>query len=162
MKITGETEATKMAWVLFYVQGGVAEAWKDNLLDKLLKEESEVEIVEKLFNKMRNEFGETEEEEKKIEQLRTIEQRDRTYDEYIQEFKKITRESRYERWPFIEEFKRGLNRGIKKKLAETKSPSSSIEEWQERLVRLDRNQRQSRTEKRILEKNIVYPLGNAS
>jgi len=61
----------------------VAEAWKDNLLDELLKEESEVEIVEKLFNKMRNEFGETEEEEKKIEQLRTIEQRDRTYDEYI-------------------------------------------------------------------------------
>jgi len=53
------------------------------LLDKLLKEESEVEIVEKLFNKMRNEFGETEEEEKKIEQLRTIEQRNRTYDEYI-------------------------------------------------------------------------------
>jgi len=61
----------------------VAEAWKDNLLDELLKEESEVEIVEKLFNKMRNEFGETEEEEKKIEQLRTIEQRNRTYDEYI-------------------------------------------------------------------------------
>ena len=28
MKITGETEATKMAWVLSYVQGGVAEAWK--------------------------------------------------------------------------------------------------------------------------------------
>ena len=46
----------------------MAEAWKDNLLDELLKEESEVEIVEKLFNKMRNEFGETEEEEKKIEQ----------------------------------------------------------------------------------------------
>ena len=61
----------------------MAEAWKDNLLDELLKEESEVEIVEKLFNKMRNEFGETEEEEKKIEQLRTIEQRNRTYDEYI-------------------------------------------------------------------------------
>jgi len=28
MKITEETEATKMAWVLSYVQGGVAEAWK--------------------------------------------------------------------------------------------------------------------------------------
>ena len=122
MKITGETEATKMAWVLFYVQGGVAEAWKDNLLDKLLKEESEVEIVEKLFNKMRNEFGETEEEEKKIEQLRTIEQRDRTYDEYIQEFKKITRESRYERQSLIKEFKRGLNGGIRRKLVEGKSP----------------------------------------
>ena len=53
------------------------------MLDKLLKEESEVEIVEKLFNKMRNEFGETEEEERKVEQLRTIEQGSRTYNEYV-------------------------------------------------------------------------------
>ena len=162
IKMTEKTKTTKIAWVLSYVWGGVAEAWKDNLLDELLKRESEVEMAEKLFKKMRNEFEKTEEEERKIEQLRTIEQGNRIYNKYIQQFKKITRESRYERWPFIEEFKRGLNRGIKKKLAETKSPSSSIEEWQERLVRLDRNQRQSRTEKRILEKNIVYPLGNAS
>jgi len=28
------------------MQGGVAEAWKDNLLDKLAKEESEVKLVE--------------------------------------------------------------------------------------------------------------------
>jgi len=77
MKMTGETEATKMAWVLSYVQGEVAEVWKDNLLDELSKGESEVEIVEELFKKMRNEFRETGEEEKKVEQLRTIEQGDR-------------------------------------------------------------------------------------
>ena len=84
-----------MAWVLSYVQRGVAEAQKDNLLDELLKEESEVEIAEELFSKMRNEFGETAEEERKVKQLRTIEQRGRTCDEYIQEFKKIARESGY-------------------------------------------------------------------
>jgi len=49
------------------VQGGVAEAWKDNLLDELAKEESEVDIVEKLFTKIRNDFGETSEEKRKIE-----------------------------------------------------------------------------------------------
>jgi len=64
-------------------------------LDELLKEESEVEIAEELFSKMRNEFGETAEEERKVKQLRTIEQRGRTCDEYIQEFKKIARESGY-------------------------------------------------------------------
>jgi len=36
------------------VQGGVVEAWKYNLLDELLKGESEVEIAEELFSKMRN------------------------------------------------------------------------------------------------------------
>jgi len=46
MKMTNKTATTQMAWVLSYVQGGVAEAWKDNLLDKLAKEELEIEIAE--------------------------------------------------------------------------------------------------------------------
>ena len=81
--------------MLSYVQRGMAEAWKNNLLDELLKGESEVEMVEELFSKMRNKFGEMAEKERKVEQLRTIEQRRRTYDEYIQEFKKIARGSGY-------------------------------------------------------------------
>ena len=83
IKMTGEMEATKMAWVLSYVQGGVAKAWKDNLLNELSKGKSEIETVEELFKKMRNEFGKTEEEERKVEQLRTIEQRGRMCDKYI-------------------------------------------------------------------------------
>jgi len=78
------------------VQGEVAEAWKDNLLDELAKGESEVKSVEQLFTKIRNNFGETSEKERKIEQLWMIEQRSRTYDEYVQEFKKIARGSGYE------------------------------------------------------------------
>ena len=81
--------------MLSYVQGEMAEVWKNNLLDELLKGESEVEMVEELFSKMRNKFGEMAEKERKVEQLRTIEQRRRTYDEYIQEFKKIARGSGY-------------------------------------------------------------------
>jgi len=74
--------------MLSYVQGGIAEAWKDNLMDKLAKRESEVETVEQLFSKIRNDFGETSEEERKIEQLWTIEQGGRMCNEYVQEFKK--------------------------------------------------------------------------
>ena len=97
IKITGELELTKIAWVLSYVQGGIAEAWKDNLLDKLLKGELEVETAEELFSKMRNEFEKTAEEKRKVEQLRTIKQRGRTCNEYVQEFKKIAKENRYEK-----------------------------------------------------------------
>ena len=61
----------------------MAETWKNNLLNELSKGESEVETVKELFQKMRNEFEETREEEKKIEQLRTIEQGRRTCDEYV-------------------------------------------------------------------------------
>ena len=125
--------------MLFYIQGGVAETWKDNLLDELLKGESEVETVEELFQKMRNEFREMEEEERKVEQLRMIEQRRRTCDEYVQEFRKVARGSGYKRQSLIEEFKRGLSGMLRRKLAETETPSSMIEEWQKRAVRLNKN-----------------------
>jgi len=52
-------------------------------------------MAKKLFSKIRNKFGKTAEEERKVEQLRIIEKERKTYDEYIQEFKKIARESRY-------------------------------------------------------------------
>jgi len=142
------------------VQGGIAEVWKDNLMDELAKGESEVETVEQLFSKIRNDFGETSEEERKIEQLWTIEQGGRTCDEYVQEFKKVTRRSGYEGRPLIEEFKRGLNGTIRRKLAEAEEPPTTIGEWQERAVRLDRNQRQSRAEERILGRNVARPGGN--
>ena len=130
------------------------------MLDKLAKGESEVESVEQLFTKIRNNFGEILEEERKIEQLGTIEQGGRTYDEYVQEFKKVTRGSGYERRPLIEEFKRGLNRSIRRKLAEAEELLTTIGEWQERAVRLDRNQRQSKMKERMLERNTACPGEN--
>ena len=96
MKIIEKSESTKIAWVLSYVQGRVVEAWKNNLLDELSKGESEVETVEELFSKMKNEFGEIAEKERKVEQLRTIEKGGKMCNEYVQEFKKIAKESGYE------------------------------------------------------------------
>jgi len=96
MKMTEEAATTQVAWVLSYVQEGVVEAWKNNLLDELAKGKSEVESVEQLFTKIRNDFRKISEEERKIEQLWTMEQGGRTYNEYVQEFKKVTRGSGYE------------------------------------------------------------------
>ena len=114
--------------MLSYIQGGIVKVWKDNLLDKLAKGKSEVESVEQLFTKIKNDFGEISEEKRKIEQLRIIEQEERTYNEYVQEFKKVTRGTGYERRPLIEEFKRGLNGGIRKKLAEAEELLTTIGE----------------------------------
>ena len=56
---------------------------------------------------------------------------------------------------------RNQNREIRKKLAEAKSSPSTIEEWQKRVVRLDKNQRQSKIEEQILGRNTMYPQGNS-
>ena len=53
-----------------------------------------------------------------------------------------------------------MNRSIRRKLAEAEELPTTIGEWQERAVRLDRNQKQSRMEERILERNVVCPGGN--
>ena len=98
------------------------------MLDELAKRESEVESAEQLFTKIRNNFGKTSKEERKIEQLRTIEQGKRIYNEYVQEFEKVARGSGYKRRPLIEEFKRGLNRSIRRKLTEVEEPPTTIEE----------------------------------
>ena len=107
IKMTEEVAVTQVAWVLSYIQGGIVEAWKDNLLDELAKEESEVESVEQLFTKIKNNFGKTSEEERKIEQLRTIEQEGRTCNEYMQKLKRLPEGAAMREDPSLKNLKEG-------------------------------------------------------
>ena len=90
---------------------------------------STVETVKELFTKMRKEFGEFDKESKKVDELKLLEQEGRTCDEYVQIFKKTSRESGYEGRPLIEEFKKGLNGNIRRRLAKAELPPVTIEEW---------------------------------
>jgi len=141
---------SRISWVLSYVQGGVAEIWKDNVLDEITKGTSAVNTEEDLFTKIQQEFGEFDEESRKVDELRVLEQGGRTVDEYVQEFKRAARGSGYEGRALVEEFKRGLNGTIRRRLAEAEAPPTNITQWQERAVQLDRNMRQSRAEERML------------
>jgi len=149
-RLGGAGKREKISWVLSYVQGGAAETWKDNILDEIARGTSEVDTVEELFEKMREEFGEFDEESRKADELRLLVQGSRMCDEYVQELRRAVRGSGYEGRALIDEFKRGLNGTIKRKLAEAESPPSMITEWQERAVKLDRNTRQSRAEDRAM------------
>ena len=50
----------------------------------------------------------------------------------------------------MEEFKRGMNRAIKRKLMEVENQPGSIEQWFRRATALDRNWRESRREEERL------------
>ena len=127
-RLGGVGNKEKISWVLSYVQGGVAETWKDNILDEIEKGMSEVETMEELFEKIREEFGEFDEESRKADKLRLLVQGPKTCDEYVQEFKRAARESGYEGRALIDKFKRGLNGTIKRKLVEAESLPSTITE----------------------------------
>jgi len=63
----------------------------------------------------------------KVAELRKLEQGGRTMEEFMQEFKRAARESRYEGRPLVEEFKKGMNGGIQRKLMESENLLASIE-----------------------------------
>ena len=60
-------------------------------------------------------------------ELRKLEQEERMMEEFVQEFKRTVRGSGYKRRPLIEEFKRGMNGIIRRKLMEAERPPTSIE-----------------------------------
>jgi len=141
---------SRISWVLSYVQGGVAEIWKDNVLDKISKGTSTVNTEEELFTKIRQEFGKFDEESRKVDELRVLEQGGKTVDEYVQEFRRAARGSGYEGRALVEEFKRRLSGAIRRRLAEAEMPPTTIVQWQERVAQLYCNMRQSRAEEKIL------------
>jgi len=80
--------------------------------------------VEELFTKIKEEFREFDEELRKVNELRLLEQGGRMCNEYVQVFKKVSRES--EGRPLIEEFKRELNGNIRRRLVEVELPPTMI------------------------------------
>ena len=130
--------------MLTYIQGGSADVWKENLIEELESGEVEYESVEEFFTSLKKEFGGGEEESVKAAELRKLEQGGRTMEEFVQEFKSAARGNRYEGQPLVEEFKRGMNGNIRRKLMEAENPPTSIEQWYRRAMALDRNWRESR------------------
>ena len=141
----------QVQWILSYMQGGIADIWKENVMEELKSGELEYKSVEEFLTSLKKEFGGGKEESVKAVELRKLEQGGRMMEEFVQEFKRATRGSRYKGRPLVEEFKRGMNRVIRRKLMEAENQPGSIEQWFRRAIALDRNWRESRREEERLK-----------
>ena len=139
MKLRGATVEEQVQWVLSYVQGGSADVWKENVMEELESGKVEYELVEEFLTSLKKKFSGGEEESVKAAELRRMEQGGKTMEEFVQEFKRTVRGSGYEGRLLVEEFKRGMNGGIRRKLMEAENPPTSIEQWYRRATALDRN-----------------------
>jgi len=92
--------------------------WKENVLEDLEEGTLEYESVGEFLAAIKKEFGGGEEELVKVAEQKKLEQGGRTMEEFVQEFKRVVRGSRYEGRPLVEEFKRGINGAIRRKLME--------------------------------------------
>ena len=150
MKIREAMVEEQVFWILSHIQGGSADIWKENIIEELESGEVKYELAEEFLIGLKKEFGGGEEESVKVVELRKLEQGGKTMDKFMQEFKRVARGSGYEGRPLIEEFKRGINGGIRRKLIEAENLPASIEQWYKRATALDRNWRKSRREKERL------------
>ena len=141
----------QIQWILSYVQGGSADIWKENIMEELETGEIEFESAGEFLAEIKKEFGGGDEELVKVAELKKIEQGGRTMKEFVQDFKRIVRESSYEGHPLIEEFKWGMNRSIRRKLMEAENQPGSIEQWFKRAIALDCNWRESKREEEQLK-----------
>jgi len=97
-------------------------------MEELEAEKVEYETVEEFLITLKKEFRRGEKESVKAVELRKLEQEGRTIEEFIQEFKRAARSSGYERKPLVEEFKKGMNKSIRRKLMEAENQLGSIEQ----------------------------------
>ena len=96
-------------------------------MEELEAGELEYESAEEFLTSLKKEFGREEEELVKAAELRKLEQGGKTIEEFVQKFKRAVRESGYEGRPLVEEFKRGMNRVIRRKLMEAENQLGLIE-----------------------------------
>ena len=67
-----------------YVQGGIADVWKENVMEELEAGEIRYETAEDLLISLKKEFGEGEKKSVKAVELRKLEQGRRMMEEFIQ------------------------------------------------------------------------------
>ena len=90
-------------------------------MEELEAGEIEYKTAEDFLISLKKEFGGGEEESVKVVELRKLIQGGKTMEEFIQEFKRVARRSGYKGRPLVEEFKRGINGAIQRKLMEAKN-----------------------------------------
>ena len=98
------------------MQGGSTDIWKENTLEDLKEGLLEYETVREFLVDIRKGFGEKDKESAKVVELKRLEQKGKTIEEFVQEFWKAARGSEYKERLLIGEFKRGMNRAIRRKL----------------------------------------------
>jgi len=74
--------------------------------------------VGRLLADIRKEFGREDKESVKVTELKRLEQKSKIIKEFVQEFRRMVKSSRYEERLLVEEFKRGINATICQRLIE--------------------------------------------
>ena len=82
------------------------------MLEDLKEGLLEYKTVGEFLVEIRKEFGRGDKKLVKVVELKRLEQESKIIEEFVQEFRRVVRESRYKGRLLVEEFKRGINATI--------------------------------------------------
>ena len=102
----------QIQWILSYIQEGLTDIWKENTLEDLEAGLLEYKIAGEFLVDIKKEFGGKDKEGVKVTELKRLEQEEKIMEEFVQEFRRAARESRYKRRLLIKEFKKKINQTI--------------------------------------------------
>ena len=97
---------------MLYIQEELVDILKENVFEDLKGRLLEYETVGKFLADIKKEFGGRDKEIVKVVELKRLEQGEKIMEKFVQKFRRVAKESEYERRPLVEEFKRGMNRII--------------------------------------------------
>ena len=89
------------------------------MLEDLEGELLEYENIREFLADIRKVFGGGDKESVKVAELKRLKQERKMIEEFVQEFRRVVRESRYKKRLLVEEFKRGVNTMICQRLIES-------------------------------------------
>ena len=95
--------------------------------------------IDEFLLELKKEFGRVNEELVEVAELRRIEQKEKIMEEFIQEFQRAVKSSKYKRKVLVNKFKMEINRVIRKKLIKIERPPKSIEQWYEHATNLNKH-----------------------
>ena len=72
MRLRKSTVEEQIQWILSYVQGGLADIWKENIIEEIETGEMEFELAREFLAEIKKEFGGGNEESVKIAELKKI------------------------------------------------------------------------------------------
>ena len=107
--------------------------------------------IEEFLMDLKQEFGNKDDKSVKLVKLKKVKQGSKIIKKFVEKFKKVARDSSFERRPLIEEFKREINGVIQRKLIKSERSPRSIKQKYKRATNLDKYQRKSRQEKERLK-----------
>lgn len=142
-------EATKVLYLLSYIQGKKVDNWKNTMTTKVLEwtrtrvHDEQVSSFRRICRSLQEAFGDPNPRDTAVTALNHLHQGSDTAEDYVMKFNAHKDDTGYNDMALVELFKRGLNARLLTRIYGRRPLPTDCEGWQEEAIALDRQWREA-------------------